>query len=163
MIGFQVRAPGCCPESRDVGVDERDIQDLLHHVPRSVTRLYSAPELRHLRETVKTSVVLGVAMVGRARFELATNWLKAGTRNCINFNFNNLRNVRCTECQHKAVLSTTGWAQKWGHDSSRTGLVSSAAPQSGYLDIASSRALSVVRGGMNSHSTTHRHDATKDP
>jgi len=33
---------------RDVGVDERDIQDLLHHLPRRVTRHYSAPELRNL-------------------------------------------------------------------------------------------------------------------
>ncbi len=38
---------------RDAGVDERDIQDLLHHVPRNVTRLYSAPELRHLRACVE--------------------------------------------------------------------------------------------------------------
>ena len=41
---------------RDVGVDERDIQDLLHHVPRSVTRHYSAPELRNLKVCVEKLV-----------------------------------------------------------------------------------------------------------
>lgn len=34
---------------RDAGVAERDVQDLLHHVPRSITRHYSVPELRNLK------------------------------------------------------------------------------------------------------------------
>lgn len=34
---------------RDAGVLERDVQDLLHHVPRNITRHYSAPELRNLK------------------------------------------------------------------------------------------------------------------
>lgn len=34
---------------RDAGVAERDVQDLLHHVPRNITRHYSVPELRHLK------------------------------------------------------------------------------------------------------------------
>jgi integrase len=41
---------------RDAGVDERDIQDLLHHVPKNVTRMYSAPELRHLKACVEQIV-----------------------------------------------------------------------------------------------------------
>lgn len=41
---------------RDAGADERDIQDLLHHVPKNVTRLYSAPELRHLKSCVERLV-----------------------------------------------------------------------------------------------------------
>jgi integrase len=49
---------------RDAGVDERDVQDLLHHVPKSITRHYSAPEVRKLRqeaEKVVPSVRLAVA------------------------------------------------------------------------------------------------------
>lgn len=34
---------------RDAGVLERDVQDLLHHVPKNITRHYSAPELRNLK------------------------------------------------------------------------------------------------------------------
>ncbi len=37
---------------RDAGVEERDVQDLLHHVPRSITRHYSVPELRNLKACV---------------------------------------------------------------------------------------------------------------
>jgi len=37
---------------RDAGVAERDVQDLLHHVPRSITRHYSVPELRNLKACV---------------------------------------------------------------------------------------------------------------
>ena len=31
---------------RDAGVDSRDVQDLLHHMPRDITRHYSAPEIK---------------------------------------------------------------------------------------------------------------------
>jgi integrase len=41
---------------RDAGVDERDVQDLLHHMPKTVTRHYSQPELRKLRECVERIV-----------------------------------------------------------------------------------------------------------
>lgn len=41
---------------REVGVDERDIQDLLHHMPRNVTRHYSAPMLRNLKACVEKLV-----------------------------------------------------------------------------------------------------------
>ena len=41
---------------RDAGVDERDIQDLLHHVPKNVTRMYSAPELCNLKTCVERIV-----------------------------------------------------------------------------------------------------------
>ncbi len=41
---------------RDAGVDERDIQDLLHHVPKNVTRIYSAPELRNLKADLEKLV-----------------------------------------------------------------------------------------------------------
>lgn len=41
---------------RDAGVDERDVQDLLHHVPKSVTRHYSQPELRNLKTCLERIV-----------------------------------------------------------------------------------------------------------
>lgn len=41
---------------RDAGVDERDVQDLLHHMPKTITRHYSQPELRKLRECVERIV-----------------------------------------------------------------------------------------------------------
>jgi len=41
---------------RDAGVDERDVQDLLHHVPKSVTRHYSQPELRNLKSCLEKIV-----------------------------------------------------------------------------------------------------------
>lgn len=41
---------------RDAGVDERDVQDLLHHMPKNVTRHYSSPELRKLKECVERIV-----------------------------------------------------------------------------------------------------------
>ncbi len=41
---------------RDEGVDERDIQDLLHHTPKNVTRIYSAPELKNLKACVERIV-----------------------------------------------------------------------------------------------------------
>lgn len=41
---------------RDAGVEERDVQDLLHHVPKNVTRRYSAPELVKLRLAVEKIV-----------------------------------------------------------------------------------------------------------
>ena len=41
---------------RDVGVDERDIQDLIHHVPKNITREYSEPELRNLKAAVEKIV-----------------------------------------------------------------------------------------------------------
>jgi len=41
---------------RDAGVDDRDIQDLLHHVPKNVTRIYTAPELCHLRTCLEKLV-----------------------------------------------------------------------------------------------------------
>lgn len=41
---------------RDAGVDERDVQDLLHHMPKTITRQYSQPELRKLRECVERIV-----------------------------------------------------------------------------------------------------------
>lgn len=41
---------------RDAGVDERDVQDLLHHVPKTVTRNYSAPEINKLKECVEMLV-----------------------------------------------------------------------------------------------------------
>lgn len=41
---------------RDAGVDDRDVQDLLHHAPKSVTRRYSAPELAKLRLAVEKIV-----------------------------------------------------------------------------------------------------------
>ena len=41
---------------RDAGVDERDVQDLLHHCPKNVTRHYSEPELRKLKECVERIV-----------------------------------------------------------------------------------------------------------
>jgi integrase len=34
---------------RDADVQERDVQDLLHHVPRTITRHYSVPEMRKLK------------------------------------------------------------------------------------------------------------------
>ena len=50
---------------RDAAVDDRDVQDLLHHMPKSVTRHYSAPELRKLKECVERIVprskLVGVA------------------------------------------------------------------------------------------------------
>lgn len=42
---------------RDAGVDERDVQDLLHHMPKTVTRGYSQPELKNLRECVERIVL----------------------------------------------------------------------------------------------------------
>lgn len=41
---------------RDAGVEERDVQDLLHHVPKTVTRHYSAPELKKLKACVEKIV-----------------------------------------------------------------------------------------------------------
>lgn len=41
---------------RDAGVDERSVSDLLHHQPQSITRHYSQPELRRLREYVELIV-----------------------------------------------------------------------------------------------------------
>ena len=41
---------------RDAGVDERDVQDLLHHMPRNITRHYSQPEFKKLRECVELVV-----------------------------------------------------------------------------------------------------------
>ena len=41
---------------RAKGADERDIADLLHHIPTSVTSVYSAPTLCRLRETVELLV-----------------------------------------------------------------------------------------------------------
>ena len=41
---------------RDAGVDERDIADLLHHVPKDVTRIYTAPELGKLKACLEKLV-----------------------------------------------------------------------------------------------------------
>ena len=41
---------------RDAGVGERDVEDLLHHMPKTITRHYSQPELRKLRECVERVV-----------------------------------------------------------------------------------------------------------
>lgn len=41
---------------RDAGVDERDVQDLLHHMPKNVTRHYSEPELKKLKECLERIV-----------------------------------------------------------------------------------------------------------
>lgn len=41
---------------RDAGVDERDVQDLLHHVPKNVTRHYSEPELCNLKASLERIV-----------------------------------------------------------------------------------------------------------
>jgi integrase len=41
---------------RDAGVDERDVQDLLHHVPKNVTRDYSEPEIKNLKKCVELIV-----------------------------------------------------------------------------------------------------------
>lgn len=41
---------------RDAGVDEQSVSDLLHHQPASITRHYSQPELRRLREYVELIV-----------------------------------------------------------------------------------------------------------
>lgn len=43
---------------RDAGVDERDVQDLLHHLPKSadVTRRYSAPNLVRLKASLEKIV-----------------------------------------------------------------------------------------------------------
>ena len=41
---------------RDAGVDERDVGDLLHHMPKTITRHYSQPELKHLRQCVEKIV-----------------------------------------------------------------------------------------------------------
>lgn len=38
---------------RDAGVAERDVQDLLHHLPRNITRHYSVPELRNLKTALE--------------------------------------------------------------------------------------------------------------
>lgn len=48
---------------RDAGVDERDVQDLLHHLPRNVTRHYSQPELHNLKACVE-KIVLRLQSVG---------------------------------------------------------------------------------------------------
>lgn len=41
---------------RDAGVADRDVADLLHHMPKTITRHYSQPELRKLRECVERIV-----------------------------------------------------------------------------------------------------------
>lgn len=41
---------------RDAGVDQRDVEDLLHHMPKTITRHYSQPELKKLRECVERVV-----------------------------------------------------------------------------------------------------------
>lgn len=41
---------------RDAGVHDRDVQDLLHHVPKDVTRHYSEPELKKLKECLERLV-----------------------------------------------------------------------------------------------------------
>ncbi len=41
---------------RDAGVDSRDVQDLLHHMPRDITRHYSAPELKKLKAALEKIV-----------------------------------------------------------------------------------------------------------
>lgn len=46
---------------RDAGVDERDVQDLLHHLPRNITRHYSVPELRNLKRCLDRIVPQPVA------------------------------------------------------------------------------------------------------
>ena len=41
---------------RDAGVDERDVQDLLHHVPKNVTRFYTQPQLHNLKACLERIV-----------------------------------------------------------------------------------------------------------
>jgi integrase len=41
---------------RDAGVDERDVEDLMHHVPKTQTRHYSAAELVRLKAAVEKIV-----------------------------------------------------------------------------------------------------------
>jgi integrase len=41
---------------RDEGVADRDVADLLHHMPKSITRHYSQPELKNLRACVERIV-----------------------------------------------------------------------------------------------------------
>lgn len=48
---------------RDAGVDERDVQNLLHHVPKNLTQHYSSPELRNLKSAVER-IVPKIELVG---------------------------------------------------------------------------------------------------
>ena len=41
---------------RDAGVDERNIVDLLRHVPKDETRIYAAPELGKLKACLEKLV-----------------------------------------------------------------------------------------------------------
>ena len=41
---------------RDAEISERDIADLMHHIPKNITRHYSTPELKNLRAAVEKIV-----------------------------------------------------------------------------------------------------------
>lgn len=49
---------------RDAGVDSRDVQDLLHHMPRDITRHYSAPEIKKLKAALEQMVPKPQLVVG---------------------------------------------------------------------------------------------------
>jgi integrase len=51
---------------RDAGVEERDVRDLLHHMPKNVTRTYSSPELRNLKTAVEKIVPKPVLVDAKA-------------------------------------------------------------------------------------------------
>lgn len=48
----------------DAGVDSRDVQDLLHHMPRDITRHYFAPEIKKLKAALEQIVPKPQLIVG---------------------------------------------------------------------------------------------------